>query len=192
MTIDAGTGDGRAVLAAAARDPRTLAIGLDAVAVAMAESSRRAARPEGRGGLPNALFAVSAVESAPAALRGLAARVTVQFPWASLLRGCLGANADGAAALAALVAPGGTLELLLAPAERDGLGSLPVGPDAVVTAATATFEGLGLATLEARAATGDEVRATSSTWARRLLGGARASVAATASRPVLVIRFRGP
>ena len=63
MTIDAGTGDGRAVLAAAAGEPATLVLGLDANAAGMAEASRRAARSGRRGGLPNAAFVLAAAES---------------------------------------------------------------------------------------------------------------------------------
>jgi 16S rRNA (adenine(1408)-N(1))-methyltransferase len=62
VTVDLGTGDGRAVLAAARRDPDTLAVGLDANAAAMADASRRATR---RNALPNALFAVAAAEHPP-------------------------------------------------------------------------------------------------------------------------------
>ena len=62
MTLDLGTGDGRHVLATAAKRPDTLVIGVDANAAAMAEASRRAAR---RGALPNALFAVAAAEHPP-------------------------------------------------------------------------------------------------------------------------------
>jgi 16S rRNA (adenine(1408)-N(1))-methyltransferase len=62
VAIDLGTGDGRAVLAAAAARPDALVIGVDASADAMIEASRRAAR---RGALPNALFAVAAAEHPP-------------------------------------------------------------------------------------------------------------------------------
>ena len=62
MPIDLGTGDGRYVLRAAAEQPNTLVIGLDASAAAMAAASRKAAR---RGALPNALFTVAAAEHPP-------------------------------------------------------------------------------------------------------------------------------
>ena len=58
IAIDLGTGDGRFVLAAAAAQPDTLVIGLDANAAGMREASRRAK-------LPNALFAVAAAEHPP-------------------------------------------------------------------------------------------------------------------------------
>jgi 16S rRNA (adenine(1408)-N(1))-methyltransferase len=61
VALDLGTGDGRHVLAAAAKRPETLVIGVDANAAAMAAASRRAARRA----LPNALFVVAAAEHPP-------------------------------------------------------------------------------------------------------------------------------
>ena len=168
MTVDVGTGDGRAVLAAAAREPATLALGIDASAAAMAEASRRAARNPARGGLPNARFVLAAAESLPQVLAGRAELVTVTFPWGSLLRGVLGADGAAACGVAGLVGPGGALELLLAPSARDGLDGLPMTTDGLAAAAARAFVPHGLAVVEAREATADEVRASASTWARRL------------------------
>ena len=170
-----GTGDGRAVLAAAARDPRTLAIGTDASAAAMVEASRRAARPVRKGGQSNAAFVLAAAEAPPSELCGAANLVTVQFPWGSLLRGALGADDRVAAGVAGLIARSGTLELLLAPAARDGLDGLPTDPRAVVDAAASAFAAHGLSVVEARPATEAEVRQSGSTWARRL-GSERTAV----------------
>jgi 16S rRNA (adenine(1408)-N(1))-methyltransferase len=174
VTIDVGTGDGKAVLATAAAEPTTLAIGIDADAASMAELSRRAARSPLKGGLPNALFVLAAAEALPVELCGLAELVTVQFPWGSLLRGCLGAEPRVAEALAALVAPGGTLGLLLAPAERDRLAGLPTEPAAVVAAVGRAFADSGLCVIEGRPATAEELVASHSTWARRLLSNGSA------------------
>jgi 16S rRNA (adenine(1408)-N(1))-methyltransferase len=168
VAIDVGTGDGRAVLAAATRDPRTLVLGVDANAAGMAEASRRAAAQPRRGGLPNAGFVVAAAESAPCELAGAADLVTVRFPWASLLRGCVGLDGAVAAGVASLVAPGGTLELLLAPSVRDGLDGIPVDPDVLAGAATSTFAGLEFTAGTARPATDAEVAGSGSTWAKRL------------------------
>jgi 16S rRNA (adenine(1408)-N(1))-methyltransferase len=168
VTIDVGTGDGRAVLAAAAREPATLALGIDASAAAMAEASRRAARPARKGGLDNVRFLLAAAESLPAELSGRASRVTVLFPWGSLLRGCLGLEDAVACGVARAVAPQGVLELLLAPAERDGLAGVPTNEAAIIEAARRAFAPHGLRILEARTATPDEIAATGSSWARRL------------------------
>ena len=198
MTIDVGTGDGRAVLATAAAEPTTLVVGLDAVAVSMAEVSRRAAAPVRRGGLPNALFLLAAAEQPPAELHGLAGRVTVRFPWGSLLRGCLGADTTVAGGIASLLGPGAELELLLAPAARDRLEGLPSEPDAIVADALRAFEPFGLHLAEGRVATADEIRASRSTWARRLLAGQAGPsglaggrhAAGTAERTAVLVRLR--
>ena len=105
--MDLGTGDGRAVLARARTEPATLAIGIDANAASMIESSRRAAKPEQKGGRPNALFVVAAAETPPPELARLADEVTITLPWGSLLDGVLGHDDRVAAGVASLVAPGG-------------------------------------------------------------------------------------
>src|SRR5262245_64561053 len=110
----------------------------------MAELSRRAARPERKGGRPNALFILAAAEALPAELTGLADAVEVRFPWGSLLRGVLGADEGVAAGVVGLLKPGGGLEMLLAPAARDRLEGLPTDPDEVVAAAARTFGPFGL------------------------------------------------
>ena len=145
-----------------------LVLGLDANAAAMAESSRRAARSTRKGGLVNARFVLAAAESLPPELAGRASLVTVRFPWGSLLRGCLGLDDAVAAGLAGLVARRGMLELLLAPADRDGLAGVPTDADEIVRAGVAAFERHGLVPALGRAATPAEVTATGSSWARRL------------------------
>ena len=171
MAIDIGTGDGRAVLDAAAREPTTLVLGLDANAAAMVESSRRAAGPARKGGLPNARFIVAAAEAPPIPLAGAAALVTVRFPWGSLLRGCLGLEPAVAAGVACLVAEGGTLELLVGPSARDGLEGVPTEVEAIVGAAGCAFEPPGLRIVVGRRATPDEIAGSGSTWAKRLAVG---------------------
>jgi 16S rRNA (adenine(1408)-N(1))-methyltransferase len=182
VTIDVGTGDGRAVLDAAAREPATLVLGLDASAVTMAEASRRAAGPARKGGRPNAGFVVAAAEDPPVPLRGVAELVTVRFPWGSLLRGVVGLNETVARGVAGLVAPGGTLELVLAPADRDRLAGVPTSPAEVVAAATRTFCALGFDVAASGIATDLEIQASGSTWARRLL-------ATATDRRVMLVRL---
>ncbi|HUG30737.1 MAG TPA: hypothetical protein VMQ65_09540 [Candidatus Limnocylindria bacterium] len=174
------------MLAIAAREPRTLAIGLDANAAAMAEASRRAAGPARKGGLANAAFILAAAEAPPSELCGAGARVTVLFPWGSLLRGCVGGDAPVAAGVAGLVAPGGALELLLAPSVRDGLDGLPLEPNELAAAVQGAFEGFDLGMELARPALDAEVRASGSTWARRL-GSQR-----PADRRVMLMRLVRP
>jgi 16S rRNA (adenine(1408)-N(1))-methyltransferase len=168
VSMDFGTGDGRAVLVAAARDPVTLVLGLDANASAMAEASRRAARALQKGGLPNARFILASAESPPPVLAGAADLVTVRLPWGSLLRGVVGADAAVAAGIAGVVAPHGSLELLLAPAARDGLDGMPTSNDDLVAGVATAFHARGFDIEDVRTATPAEVKASGSTWARRL------------------------
>ena len=176
MAVDLGTGDGRHVLATAARQPETLAIGIDANAAAMADSSRRAWR---RDALPNALFAVAAAEQPPPALHDLAGSLTVNFPWGSLLRGLLGADDAVLAGVARLMAPGAEGTVLLSVVPRDGMP--PVPPRASLEAA---YDRQGLELTEMRRATPEEVAASGSSWAKRLRAGRE--------RPVTLLRLRAP
>jgi 16S rRNA (adenine(1408)-N(1))-methyltransferase len=109
--VDLGTGDGRALLRAARHDPWTLFIGIDADAASMRDSTRKAARS--KGGVPNALFVVSAVESLPEDLAAIADEVRITFPWGSLLLGVLGHDADVLAGIARIAKPGAPIRVLL-------------------------------------------------------------------------------
>lgn len=177
MVVDIGTGDGRSVLRRAAAEPRSLCIGIDAVAAAMADASRRAAR----GRLGNAVFLVGgAVTLGGSPLRGAAELVTVTFPWASLLRGVLGlaeasATLDG---VAATLTEGGTLEVLASVVPTDGipgLGSLSATADREIAAAWAQA---GLVLTGMQPATAADIDASGSTWARRLSAGRHGSLGA--------------
>jgi 16S rRNA (adenine(1408)-N(1))-methyltransferase len=156
------------VLATAAANPRRLVLGLDPVAAAMAESSRRASRSAARGGLPNAVFVVASAEALPAGLHGAAALVTVNLPWGSLLRGALALDPCAAAGIAALAAPGGRVELLLAPAERDRLAGATDVRARVAGSLAADWRAHGLELLGAAPATADDLAARPTTWGRRL------------------------
>lgn len=161
------------MLAAAAAAPDRLVAGVDASAAAMAEASRRAARPPGRGGLVNAVFVVAAAEALPAGLEGLADRVTVHFPWGSLLRGLLTADPAVLEGLARTMRPGAALAMLVSSTDRDrGAGVGPVG-GAELAALAPGYAAHGLALTRVRPATAADVAASRSTWGRRLGAGDR-------------------
>jgi len=111
------------------------------------------------------------VERLPAAFDGLADRVTVTFPWGSLLRGALGVDEATTTAMARLVAPSGRLEIVASVVERDrpaiGAGAGPFGNDDIERI-TLAFAVHGLVLVETCPLTPAEIRATGSTWARRL------------------------
>jgi 16S rRNA (adenine(1408)-N(1))-methyltransferase len=169
VLADLGTGDGRFVLAAAAADPTRLVVGIDPVASSLGEASRRAGAPPHKGGLPNALFIAAAAESLPRGLHAVVERVTVNLPWGSLLRGALALDEAAAAGIACLVAPGGTVELLVAPADRDRLaGDVSVERRLEGGCLVDDWRRHGLCLTEARPATSAELAATPTTWAKRL------------------------
>lgn len=170
--VDLGTGDGRAVVDRARRDPAAFVVGIDASASAMAEASARAARPIGKGGLPNALFVVAAAERPPAELIGTADELTIRFPWGSLLRGALALDEEAANGIAALLAPTGRVEMLISVAAQDE-GRLAIPPITVADRADldARWHRHGLCVAAFRAATAADVRTSGSTWSRRLLAG---------------------
>lgn len=136
----------------------------------MAESSRRAARSQRKGGRPNALFVVASAERPPRELLGLADELTIVFPWGSLLRGALALDDAAGRGIAALLRPGGTAEILLSVTERDEL-DIPPPTDRSGAELASRWSTLGLCVEAFRPATAEEIAATRSTWARRLAAG---------------------
>jgi 16S rRNA (adenine(1408)-N(1))-methyltransferase len=156
-------------------------IGIDASAAGMAEASRRAARPARKGGLPNALFVVAAAEALPAELDGCADALTVHFPWGSLLRGLLSANATVLCGLARVTRPGADLTLLLSVTPRDNVPGMAALDEAALRSLAGSYANHGLALTDVRPATMDDLDRSHSTWAKRLQ--------AEATRAVWCVRF---
>jgi 16S rRNA (adenine(1408)-N(1))-methyltransferase len=179
VIVDLGTGDGRAVLACAAAESGALVIGIDANASAMAEASRRAHRSRPPRSVANALFLVEAAEALPGPLAGAVTLVTISFPWGSLLRGVLGLDEAVLRGVAAIVVPGGRVEVLASVVPSDGVEGIDeVGP-AARSAIEAAWRSMGLELVSMRPATRDEIVASRSSWARRL-----------GDRPVWRLSFR--
>ncbi len=137
----------------------------------MAEASRRATRSPKKGGLPNALFLASGADAIDAALDASADVLTVLFPWGSLLLGALGLDTTIAAAIARVAKPGGRVTLLVSVTPRDGVPGVPCLDGTAVTAIGARWRKLGLSLAEARVASPADLRASGSSWARRLAAG---------------------
>ena len=176
--MELGCGDGRASRALAVEQPGAIVLGIDASAPAMAETSRRAAKT-----VRNVMFLAASAEAFACELPGVADVVVISFPWGSLLRGVLGTDPRVAAAIAAIVAPGGRVRALVSVTPRDGI-------EGVAALDASTLAGLrpppGLELVEACPATREEILASRSTWGRRLVAGG------TASRPVWRLEWRRP
>ena len=172
MAVDLGTGDGRAVLTRAAADPCTLVIGVDAAAAAMAESSRRADRRR----VANVLFLAEGVERlADTPLDAAADLATVIFPWGSLARGVLGLDEAALAGIAAVLGPGGRLEVLVSVIPADHVDGLPSLTEAHTPTIASAWSDAGLRLTAMTPATPADVAASGSTWARRLRSGGGAT-----------------
>jgi 16S rRNA (adenine(1408)-N(1))-methyltransferase len=132
----------------------------------MAEASRRAASAR-RGGQPNVRFVAAAAETPPVELIGQAHLVTINLPWGSLLRGVLGQDAAVLSGIAMLLASRGRIEALVSLEPRD----VPGGrlEQASLASAALAWQRCGLSISEMAAATSADVRATGSSWGRRLL-----------------------
>jgi 16S rRNA (adenine(1408)-N(1))-methyltransferase len=135
----------------------------------MAESSRRASR----GGPLNALFVVAAAERIPPELCGVADELTILFPWGSLLRGTLALDDATAAAagIASLLRPGGEASAFVSIEDRDGLDLPRLEEADACEALRERWSRHGLDLCKLRPATAGELRASHSSWARRLAAG---------------------
>lgn len=105
ILMDIGTGDGRYVQTIARGCPSSLVIGIDTCRENLRATSRAAPR--------NALFVIANALALPRELHGLATRVTINFPWGSLLAALLDGDPALLDGLVALVEPGATLEIRL-------------------------------------------------------------------------------
>jgi 16S rRNA (adenine(1408)-N(1))-methyltransferase len=190
VVVDLGTGDGRSALARAAAEPATLVFGVDAAATAMAESSRRADRAR----INSVVFLAAGAETLPTTpLADAAHLVTVIFPWGSLLRGVLGLDEAALCGVAAVVRPGGRVEVLVSvvPSDRvTGLQTLDASAEPAIASAWAAA---GLCLDPMRPATRAEIDATRSSWARRLDAGADARPVwrLTGARPIVDGKMTG-
>jgi 16S rRNA (adenine(1408)-N(1))-methyltransferase len=92
--------------------------------------------------------------------------LTINFPWASLLRGVLGRDDAVLAGIAQLAAPGASVTALVSVVPRDGVPAVP--PAGELAAAYARH---GLELVSARPATAAEIAASGSSWAKRLRAG---------------------
>jgi 16S rRNA (adenine(1408)-N(1))-methyltransferase len=105
VLIDVGTGDGRYVLHVARTSPTWFAVGVDACRDNLRRTSRKAP--------PNALYVIANALALPEELGGMASKVTINFPWGSLLAALLDGEPMLLEGLLAISRPGATLEARL-------------------------------------------------------------------------------
>lgn len=87
IIIDIGTGDGKFVYELAKEYPDRLIIGIDPAHGPLEKLSAKINKKPAKGGLPNAMYVLAAVEDLPDELTDIANQVFINFPWRGLLRG---------------------------------------------------------------------------------------------------------
>src|SRR4051794_4247660 len=157
ILIDIGTGDGRYVRSVARRDAACFAIGLDACRENLRAVSRDAPR--------NALFVIANALMLPDALRGLATRITVNFPWGSLLAALLDADPALLDGLTALARPGASLEIRL---NRGAVAEAGCTLEEGVPQIARVLRDRGWTIRQSRWLDADALRTCPTTWAKRL------------------------
>ena len=161
VLIDIGTGDGRYVLHVARTRPNWFALGVDACRENLRKASRKVP--------PNALYVIANALGLPRELDAMASKVTINFPWGTLLTGLLDGEPMLLEGLLAIARPGAALEIRLnAEALREAGYTLESGGIRVGQALDdGGFEVVGdLLWLDAR-----ELRRCQTTWAKRLAYG---------------------
>jgi hypothetical protein len=160
VALDLGTGDGRYVRHLAQTQPTWFVVGIDACRENLHQCSRTAPA--------NALYLIANALALPRELDGLATRLTINFPWGSLLLGLLDEATGFPERLAALAQPGALIEVRL------NAGALAEVGWPLDAGAARIRRALGAAGFDVRppVALGPmELRACPTTWARRLAFG---------------------
>jgi 16S rRNA (adenine(1408)-N(1))-methyltransferase len=160
VTVDLGAGDGRFVRHLAQTDPAAGAIGVDLCAANLRTASRTAS--------DNALFVVADALALPAGLSRMATRVTVNFPWGSLLRGLLDGHPGLLTGLRSLGADHLAIELLL---NADALAEAGCTFEAGADRVREMVRRAGGAVGDARLIGPADLRRRPTTWAKRLAFG---------------------
>jgi len=160
ILVDIGTGDGRFVKTFAKAHPEYFAIGID--------TCRENLNANSRGRLPNALYLICPAGALPGELYGRASLITINFPWGSLLSSLVDQDTALLFGLSAIAHAGATLEVRVngGALQERGL-SLEEGCKQIQSALTLA----GYETHSADLLGSREMRATETTWAKRLAFG---------------------
>ena len=170
--IDIGTGDGLFVYRSAIQDRNRLYIGIDPNARPLEKISEKIYRNPSRGGAANALYLLASAEDLPSELNGIASEVHVLFPWGSLLRGLITADAKVLHGIRRICEPGAIVRIVFSlHAESDRSEILRLGlpepnqkyVDAVLLP---KFVAAGFKIVEAKQS--GQFESLPSSWAKRL------------------------
>ena len=158
--IDIGTGDGRYVAHVAQARPETFVIGVDACRENLIDISRRAPA--------NTLFVIANAQALPAGLSGLAAHISINFPWGSLIEGLLNDDAGLMAGLAAVARPNTVIDVRL---NGGALAEAGWKLEAGAARVQAVLGENGFTMQPIKPMTASELKPFPTTWAKRIAFG---------------------
>jgi 16S rRNA (adenine(1408)-N(1))-methyltransferase len=160
ILLDLGTGDGRYARTLAQAHPDWFIVGID--------SCRENLREHSLVKLPNLLFVIAGAQNLPQEMEGLFSRLTINFPWGSLLESLLAADPRLMGGLHSVTAAGATLSLRLNGGALAEAGkTLEAGTDRIYANLCAAGWRLEPPVWMDR----DALRKFPSTWAKRLAFG---------------------
>jgi 16S rRNA (adenine(1408)-N(1))-methyltransferase len=160
VKMDIGTGDGRYVRCLAQQNPDEFFIGIDACRENLKENSQAK--------LPNALYVIANAQSLPPELTSLADEISINFPWGSLLVSLLTCDQALLSGLMAICKPSALLHVRLNGGALQEAGwELEEGAQQVYQ----TLFSAGFRVGRPSRMNASDLRACSTTWARRLAFG---------------------
>ncbi len=108
--------------------------------------------------------------------------MTVNFPWGSLLRGIAFGEEEVIGPLARLAKPCASIRILLSVEPRDLIAGVPAIDPPFLAGKAARYRGAGLTISACRRAYEADLRASDSSWAKRLTTGRSRAVMALTLR----------
>jgi hypothetical protein len=158
--LDLGTGDGQFVRRMAGRHRDRFFIGVDACRENLHHTSRT--------NLSNALFVIANAQSLPRELCGMASRVSINFPWGSLLESLLPGGTGLVNGLASVAAVRADVDICL---NADALASAGWGLEPGADQVERVLNGHGWRTTARSTLTAGDLHTMPTTWAKRLAFG---------------------
>lgn len=170
--IDLGCGDGAFPYRFARRHPDVLCVGVDPHREGLAPTAQKARRKPARGGQANVLYVAAAIATLPPELLQQADLITINFPWAGLLRAIVTGDPGLLRALRCLGRLPCAVQILLnADAQPPGMPVLDGERLRDALAEAAAWSGAIVQTV-----TRLPDAAVASTWGGRLIRGSRRAV----------------
>lgn len=160
ILLDLGTGDGKFAFCHAGHFPDHFVIGVDACRENLHEYSRAT--------LPNLLYVIANAQSLPPELHGRVSRLTINFPWGSLLQSLLDGDAHLMRGLESVLGADARLEVRV---NGGALAEAGWQLESGVEQIRANLQSAGWSFAKPTPLSSDRLRKFPSTWAKRLAFG---------------------